>query len=287
MPGADKKTVIGRISYTNAWPLFYYVDPELLGTPAQMLAAVPSVLNEGMKNGDIHIGALSSFAYAEAADKLQLLPDLSVSADGSVKSILLFSRSPVEDLKNGTIALTNTSATSVNLLRILMEKALGGAPEYKTMEPDLETMMMNADAALLIGDNAIKASWYNQKYHVTDLGKWWKDWTGCSMTFAVWAVNRNAAAHYPEVMAEIASMFRDSKRRSLDDVRPIVHEAVSQIGGTESYWRGYFNNLCYDFNEVQQKGLRLYYKYAYELGLLKKDVTPELWRENIVMRVKE
>lgn len=287
MPGVYKKTVIGRISYTNAWPLYYYVNPQLLDTPAEMLAAVPSVLNEGMKNGDIHIGALSSFAYAEAADKLQLIPDLSVSANGAVKSILLFSRVPVKDLKNATIALTNTSATSVNLLRILMEKAMGVTPEYKSMEPDLDTMMEQADAALLIGDNAIKASWYNREYVVTDLGEWWKEWTGCSMTFAVCAVNRNAASDHPEAMSEIASMFRDSKQRSLRDLRPIVNEAVSLIGGTELYWRGYFNNLCYDFNEEQQKGLRLYYKYAYELGLLKKDVTPELWRENIVMRVKE
>ncbi|WP_106767978.1 menaquinone biosynthetic enzyme MqnA/MqnD family protein [Paenibacillus faecalis] len=287
MPGVYKKTVIGRISYTNAWPLYYYVNPQLLDTPAEMLAAVPSVLNEGMKNGDIHIGALSSFAYAEAADKLQLIPDLSVSANGAVKSILLFSRVPVKELKNATIAMTNTSATSVNLLRILMEKAMGVKPEYKSMEPDLDTMMEQADAALLIGDNAIKASWYNREYVVTDLGEWWKEWTGCSMTFAVCAVNRNAASDHPEAMSEIASMFRDSKQRSLRDLRPIVNEAVSLIGGTELYWRGYFNNLCYDFNEEQQKGLRLYYKYAYELGLLKKDVTPELWRENIVMRVKE
>lgn len=287
MPGLDKKTVIGKISYTNAWPLFYYVDPKLLGTSAEMVAEVPSVLNEGMKNGDIHIGALSSFAYAEAADKLQLLPDLSVSADGPVKSILLFSRGPVDTLKSGTIALTNTSATSVNLLKILMQKSLGGSPEYKTMEPDLEVMMEHADAALLIGDNAIRASWYNRDYHVTDLGEWWKEWTGCSMTFAVWAVNRSAAANKPEAMSEIAGMFQDSKRRSLSNLRPIVSEAASRIGGTEPYWQGYFSNLCYDFNEKQQTGLRLYFKYAYELGLLRHDVTPELWRDNIRMRVKE
>lgn len=288
MPGSDTKTVIGKISYTNAWPLFYYVDPESLRTPAHVVVEVPAILNEGMKKGDIHIGTLSSFAYAEAADKLQLLPDLSVSSNGAVKSILLFSREPVEALKNGTIALTNTSATSVNLLKILMQKALGGAPGYITMEPELEEMMENADAALLIGDNAIRASWYNQgEYHVTDLGAWWKEWTGCSMTFAVWAVNRNAASNNPESMAEIARMFMDSKRRSLKDLSPIVSEAISRIGGTESYWQRYFSNLCYDFDERQQKGLRLYFKYAYELGLLQHDVIPELWRDNIRMQVKE
>ncbi|WP_054957124.1 menaquinone biosynthesis protein [Paenibacillus dakarensis] len=288
MPGKDTKTVIGKISYTNAWPLFYYVDPQLLRTSASMVTEVPSVLNEGMKRGDIHIGALSSFAYAEAAEQLQLLPDLSVSANGPVKSIFLFSRGPLQTLKNGTIALTNTSATSVNLLKILMIKALGGNPEYKTMEPNLELMMEHADAALLIGDNAIRESWYNRgKYHMTDLGAWWKDFTGCSMTFAVWAVNRKAAAQQPEAMAEITRMFQDSKRRSLKDLTPILTEATSRIGGTAAYWQGYFNNLCYDFDEQQQKGLRLYFKYAYELGLLQQDVKPELWRDNIRMQVKE
>lgn len=287
MPNNNRTTVIGKISYTNAWPLFYYVDPEKLDFPAEMVAEVPAVLNEGMKKGNIQIGAISSFAYADAADKLLLLPDLSVSADGEVKSILLFSRGPVETLVDGTIALTNTSATSVNLLKILMQKALGGSPAYKTMEPDLETMMESADAALLIGDNAIRASWHNRDYHVTDLSKWWKEWTGYSMTFAVWAVNRRAAEERPGDMMDIAALFVDSKQRSLRDLRPIVDTAVSNIGGTESYWQGYFTNLCYDFDDRKREGLRLYFKYAYELGLLSQDVVPELWSDTIRMQVKE
>ncbi|KKO52003.1 menaquinone biosynthesis protein [Paenibacillus sp. DMB20] len=287
MPNNDRKTVIGKISYTNAWPLFYYVDPGKLDFPAEMVTEVPAVLNEGMKKGNIQIGAISSFSYAEAADRLLLLPDLSVSADGEVKSILLFSRGPVETLAGGTIALTNTSATSVNLLKILMQKALGGSPAYITMEPDLEAMMESADAALLIGDNAIRASWHNRDYHVTDLSKWWKEWTGYSMTFAVWAVNRGAAAERPGDMADIAALFEDSKRRSLSDLRPIVNAAVSTIGGTEPYWKGYFTNLCYDFDDRKREGLRLYFKYAYELGLLSQDVVPELWSDTIRMQVKE
>lgn len=287
MSGAHRKTIIGKISYTNAWPIFHHVNPELLSTPAEMVSKVPAELNRGMSRGEIQIGALSSFAYAEAADKLLLLPDLSVSADGPVNSILLFSRKPLHELKYARIAMTNTSATSVNLLKILMKKSLGGSPTYITTEPKLEDMLEIADAALLIGDHAIKASWYNKDCYVTDLGQWWKELTDCSMTFAVWAVNREAAEDDAEGMAEIAAMFHDSKRRSLEDLAPIIEESVERIGGSESYWSNYFTNLCYDFNKRHQEGLRLYFQYAYELGLLKHDVMPELWNEKLSLRVKK
>lgn len=279
-------TVIGKISYTNSWPVFHNFHPSSLSFPAEMVSEVPAILNQGMAQGRIHVGALSSFAYAAASDRLLLLPDLSVSADGPVKSIFLFSRVPVQHIGAGQIAVTNTSATSVNLLKILMNKALGANPEYISADPDLNIMMDQADACLLIGDHAIRASWQDQGYYVTDLGELWKEWTGLSMTFAVWAVNREAARR-PEAIAEIAEAFAESKRRGLSDLAPIIHEACCTIGGTASYWNDYFRNLCYDFGERQQEGLNLYFRYAYEMGLLPQEVKMELWSHNLLTRVKE
>ncbi|WP_438491097.1 menaquinone biosynthetic enzyme MqnA/MqnD family protein [Paenibacillus sp. IHBB 3054] len=283
----SQHTVIGKISYTNSWPVFHNFHPSSLSYPAEMVSEVPAILNQGMAEGTIHVGALSSFAYAAASDRLLLLPDLSVSAEGPVKSILLFSRMPVQQLGNARVAVTNTSATSVNLLKILMEKAVHGKPEYISAEPDLDHMMDQADACLLIGDNAIKASWQNQGYIVTDLGELWNEWTGLSMTFAVWAVNREAANSKPKAIAEIAEAFAESKRRGIRGLAPIIREACMAIGGTAAYWEGYFRNLCYDFGERQQEGLNLYFRYAYEMGLLPQEVKMELWSHNLLTRVKE
>lgn len=280
-------TIIGKISYTNSWPVFHNFHPSALKHPAEMVSEVPAILNQGMSQGSIHVGALSSFAYAEASDKLLLLPDLSVSSDGPVRSILLFSRIPLAGLVRGTIAVTNTSATSVNLLKIIMEKAYGGKPEYISLNPDLDVMMDQADACLLIGDNAIKASWQDQGYIVTDLGALWKEWTGLGMTFAVWAVNRKAAKDKPEAIAEITEAFAESKMRGLSDLHPIIHEACATIGGTKSYWERYFSNLCYDFGERQQEGLNLYFRYAYEMGLLPQEVKMEIWSHNLLTQVRE
>lgn len=283
----NKKTIIGKIKYTNAWPIFHYFEPNTLHEPASMVSEVPSYLNQGMSDGSIDIGALSSFAYGLSSEHLLLLPELSVSADGAVKSILLFSRKPLDSMGDGTIALTNTSATSVNLLKILMSKALAAHPTYMTTEPNLEDMMSVADAALLIGDNAIKASWEDHGYYVTDLGAWWKEWTGHSMTFAVWAVNRAAAQRNPEAILEIVDAFQESKARSLANLQPLVHEAYSTIGGTTEYWERYFSNLGYDFAEREYEGLQLYFRYAYELGLVQHEVHMEIWDQNMLIRVEE
>jgi chorismate dehydratase len=148
-------------------------------------------------------------------------------------------------------------------------------------------MMEQADACLLIGDNAIRASWQDQGYIVTDLGAAWKEWTGHSMTFAVWAVNREAARDKPEAIAEIAEALVDSKRRGVRELAPIIREACSLVGGTAEYWDRYFSNLCYDFGERQQEGLNLYFRYAYELGLLPQQVKMELWSHSLLTRVKE
>lgn len=281
------QAIIGKISYTNSWPVFHHFDPAGLSFPAKMVSDVPSKLNKGMAEGSIHAGALSSFAYAEASDRLLLLPGLSVSSDGPVGSIFLFSKGSLEEAARGTVAVTNTSATSVNLLKILLERAVGGRPSYLTAEPDLEKMMEQADACLLIGDHAIRAKWHNPGYNVTDLGQMWKDWTGCSMTFAVWAASRKAVKEMPEAIGEISAAFAESKRRGLRDLEPVVMEAVRRIGGGAEYWYGYFRNLCYDFGERQQKGLDLYFRHAYEMGLLPWKVNMEFWNDNLLTRVKE
>lgn len=279
--------LIGKIKYTNVWPIFHHFKTADLLRPAKLVTEVPSRLNRKMLEGTLDISPVSSFAFGYGAKRFMLLPDLSVSSDGPVNSILLFSRKPPEQIRNGRIALTNTSATSINLLKIIMEKAYGGKPVYWDSEPVLDTMMEESDAALLIGDHAIQASWRDHGYIVTDLGEVWKEWTGYGMTFAVWAVQRTFADGNPAFLSSISSAFADSKRKSLANLNPLADQARNEIGGTADYWQHYFSNLCYDFSQERQKGLALYFSYAYEMGLLPDKVRMEIWSDNTRTRVKE
>lgn len=269
--GSDRTLAVGRIDYANAWPLFHYVDQEALSPHgAAIVSRIPAELNRALMNGELALSAVSSFAYARHADDYLLLPDLSVSSDGTVHSILLFLNKPLDQVRNGLIAMTNTSATSVNLLKVLMSVYLEGDPRYVTMEPDLELMLEQADAALLIGDTAIQASWQNTAHQVIDLGEMWHRFTGFGMTYAVAAVRKDAALQHPEAVAAVQQAMQASKRRSLSDIEPLVKQACVALGGDSAYWRRYFRTLQYDFGERRQEGLRLYFQYAVKLGLLER-----------------
>lgn len=149
------------------------------------------------------------------------------------------------------------------------------------MQPDLKAMMEQADAALLIGDDAIRASWLNEQeglYRKTDLGELWKQFTGHWMVFAVWALRKEAAAQNPELVQAIYEALIESKRKSVADIAPLVDKAVRSIGGTDAFWHAYFRGLQYGFGEPQQEGLLTYYRYAWEEGLLERQTTLNFWR---------
>lgn len=278
---------VGRISYTNVWPIYYYFPVERFLDRAEFISQVPSTLNKAMAAGEIDMGPISSFAYGEFFDKYVLFPDLSVSAWGPVKSILLFHRKPLEEIASGTFALINTSATSVNLLKILLQKFYGGSPSYFYSSPPLEKMIENADGALLIGDDAIQSSWADAGYLVTDLGAEWNRLTGQWMSFAVWAIRKGLAEEQPDLVSGIYHGFLEGKSKGLREPDEMIRRAAAEIGGTEAYWRAYFSQLCHDFGPAQRQGLSLYYRYAWELGLLKAEVPIRIWNDKTVMQVKE
>ncbi|WP_405079497.1 menaquinone biosynthesis protein [Paenibacillus chitinolyticus] len=287
MTTTEKKLRIGRIEFTNAWPVFYHFPVQKLANSVEFVSQVPTGLNRALAAGEIDMSAISSFSYGENYRDYVLFPDLSVSAHGYVNSLLLFHKKPLEQLKDGRFALPTTSATTTNLLKIIMNKKYGGKPTYSYAPPVLEDMMKDNDAALLIGDHAIKASWQDSGYMVTDLGQEWKEWTGHWMSFAVWAVRKDTIERSPELVNRIFDGFVESKRKSLEDLTGVINEAVLKIGGTESYWEHYFRNLCYEFGPEQWSGLELYYRYAWELGFLPEEVSIQIWSDNTRVRVTE
>jgi len=285
--GRERPMTVGRIDYANVWPIFEQFEQAYTGAPLEIVQRVPSALNGALIRGELDVSAISSFAFGQHHEQFLLLPDLSVSSEGRVNSILLFAKRPMEEVKIGRIALTATSATSVNLLRILMERYYGGKPEYVTMEPSLDDMLAAADAALLIGDHAIKASWRDHGCEVVDLGELWRSWTGYGMTYAVVAVRREAALARPQEVAAIHRAMLESKRRSLASKDALSEKAVTLLGGAYGYWLRYFNELNYEFGPEQQAGLALYYRYAEELGLLPRGIRMHFWPDQSFAQVNE
>lgn len=275
---------IGKINYTNVWPIYHFFPHERFGSRLEWIEQVPTGLNRAMLHGEVDMGAISSFAYGEAGDRYALFPGLSVSARGAVNSLLLFHKKPLQELDGCTVMLPTTSATTVNLLRIILEVFVGVSPEYVYAPPSLDTMLTHADAALLIGDDAIRASWTNAPYKVTDMGDLWFRYTGQWMTFAVWAVRKETIRDYPELVAAVHDAFMESKAAGERDPEAIARQAQAEIGGSIDYWRDYFRHLSHDFGPEQQRGLEQYFRYAHELGLLAEPVQLHMWSDNSVTR---
>ncbi|RKN84580.1 menaquinone biosynthetic enzyme MqnA/MqnD family protein [Paenibacillus ginsengarvi] len=280
----DSLIRIGKINYTNVWPIYHFFPHERFGSRLQWIGQVPTGLNRAMLAGEVDMGAISSFAYGESHERYELFPELSVSALGNVNSLLLFHKKPLEELDGCTVMLPTSSATTVNLLKIVLSRFIGVTPTYVYAAPSLDTMMKHADAALLIGDDAIRASWQDTPYHVSDMGGLWQHYTGEWMTFAVWAVRKETIAREPELVAAVHEAFLQSKAAGQKDPESIVAAAQAEIGGTADYWRGYFRNLSHDFGPEQRRGLSLYYRYAAELGLLSEPAPIHMWSDNSVTR---
>jgi len=220
-------------------------------------------------NNELDVAPISSIEYARNAGDLLLVPDISVSCDGRVMSILVFSRLPIDELGGRKIALTSASATSHVLLRILMERKYGIEARYVVMEPDLDCMLGEADAALLIGDDAMLCHQNAPRdLFVYDLGQEWKDYTGEAMVCAVWAVRRDFARNNLAEVAGIQQALVNSVQASLNRLPEVAREAGNGKAFSPDYLEEYFSTLKFDFTDELMKGLRRYYREAHEIGLL-------------------
>lgn len=270
---------LGQIDFTNVWPVFHYFPFEAYQGWLDTVRMVPTGLNKAIAEGHIDVAPISSFAYGELADRLVLMPNLSVSATQEVKSILLFHKKPLDQLQQATIALTNASATSVNLLKVILHKYYASNPNYVTSQPDLAKMLEHADAALLIGDDALTAAaeLADTTIQVTDLATLWREHTGFGMTFAVWAVREEVVRQSPAKVQALYEAFIASKAKGIEHLQPIVERAVQQLGGEPAEWEAYFRTLTYEFGPDMQQGLRYYFELCHEQGLLSQPVELRFW----------
>ncbi|RXJ03944.1 hypothetical protein DS745_00710 [Anaerobacillus alkaliphilus] len=272
--------VIGEISYTNMLPLYYYLKRDYLNRIGCMFVPqIPSQLNQAMANGIIDVGGISSFSYGEHVDQYTILPNLSVSSPKSVGSIFLFSKVPITQLDGKKVALTSSSATSVNLLKIILQTFYQMDITYTVMKPDLHEMLKEHDACMLIGDDAIVTLWgLSPEVHRYDLGQIWYEHTKLPMTFAVLAVRNEILQRENERISILYEGFMESKKKCIENnYSEMISSIRKELRGSEQFWQNYFYGLNHDLTERHIEGLYLFFDKATELGLLKKVNTISLW----------
>jgi len=259
------KPKVGHIQFLNCLPLYYGLVKSNALLDIELIKGTPTELNNLLLSGKLDISPISSIEYARHHDSLVLFPDFTVSSDGEVKSILLLSRFPIEKLSGKKIALTGTSATSQVLLKLILKHGYGIEPEYFVCPPDLNRMLETADAALLIGDIALKYYVTAKDFYRYDLGIEWKKLTGKKMVYAVWAVDRKFSEANSELCENVFETFRKSMDYSLKHLPEIIEYAVKWEPFSPSFLMDYFKSLRFNFGDDYQEGLLYFYRLASEI----------------------
>jgi chorismate dehydratase len=228
----------------------------------------PDRLNAALIGGDLDIGPISLVEYLRHADELLLLPDLAVGSDGPVLSVNLVSTVALPELDGRRVALGSNSRTGALLARMLLAGRHGANPEYFVCPPDLTAMLREADAAMLIGDAALRALYEAPRrgLTVTDLGQAWREWTGLPMVFAAWAVRRDFADANPGQVKDVHEAFLRSRDVSLRELDEVATAAARWEPFDAATLASYFRVLDFSLGERQVAGVREFARRAAELG---------------------
>ncbi len=242
---------LGIVSYTNVAPLHWGLTP-WPGT--SFVRGVPTELNRQLLDGEIDLTLVSSIEFLRHRDVLRALPDFSIATLGPVYSVMLFHWEPWENLTGKKVALTTDSATSVQLLEVLLRET-GIDAEFVPRPPDLDTMLAACDAALLIGDAALheavaKRPVNGQKPLITDLGKAWYDLTKLPFTFAVWASRKDRP---PSEL--LVAKLRAAREHGLGELAAVSRPEAAKLGVSESVVQRYLGNFRYYLEPPDRDGL--------------------------------
>jgi chorismate dehydratase len=232
---------------------------------------LPSACARALADGSADIGIIPAAAYTEIPG-LQVLPDVAIASRRAVRSILLVSKVPIEQVQ--TVALDTSSMTSVALTKVLFERWLGGGRTFTAMPPDVDAMLAEHDAGLLIGDPALKVD--RTRYHTLDLAEEWIRHTGKPFVFAFWAV-RGDALREAAPSLDLAAAFQKSRDHGLEasSLNQIARQWAPRLDTSEADVRSYLTqNIYYRLDAGCLEGLRLFYQYAAEIGAL--PAAPEL-----------
>lgn len=281
-----RKLRVSIVEYLNTAPLVWGLTDGPLAGKYDLSFTVPSQCAEALRRDDADIAIIPSIEY-QRIDGVVALPGMAIAAKREVRSLLVVSKRPIDMAKK--IALDTSSRATAGLVRILAKEHWGIQPEFVDAAPDAVEMLKVADAALLIGDPALRISLKMEALagktpgggdccqgdpdempvpgfetlFVYDVTHQWREMTNKPAVLAFWACNRGM------VHDGVAADFVASKKYGLDRIREISEAASIKLdlppGALERYLT---ENIHFDLDEENLAGLNLYFEKAAAAGLI-------------------
>lgn len=280
------KLRVSVVEYLNTAPLVWGFTNGPLQGRYELSFAVPSQCAEQLRRGEVDLGIIPAIEY-QRMEGMAVLPGMAVAAKDAVRSILVVSRCPIARVRR--LALDASSRSSQALVRILCAERWGIQPEFVSAPPNPAAMLSDADAALVIGDPALRldvqlaqlaakprdgeyccggdpSQWPIaglESIYLYDVAHEWRALTGRPCVLAIWAGRREVLT--PQVAADFAA----SKEYGLARISEIAEAAAEKLdlpaAQLESYLR---NNIDFTLDAENRAGLELYFRKAKQLGLI-------------------
>jgi len=271
------KSRISIVKYLNAVPLAWGI---LEGPQKELFEPVlntPAECADQLSNNRVDVGLIPSIEF-QRIKGCRIVPGPTVASMNRVRSVLLVSVVPLWKVK--TVACDSGSRTSVALAKIIFNDFYHTHPDFRPAEPDLANMLAQSDAALVIGDNALKFMEINERpnielqkqfvrlgsepLQVFDLAERWRFLTGLPFVFAFWAVREGFADK------TIVDHLKESRDYGVANIPAIAERYSESLQIKKEFVQDYLeHNVHYYMDSQCLQALQLFYEKAAHVGAIK------------------
>ena len=250
---------IGSVPYLNASPLVAWFRTQVgRKSGIEVVSGVPSRLAQMLRNGDVACALVSSIELFRHPE-WQVVSDIAIASTGRVLSVRLFSRVPLERVQS--VALDTSSLTSSALVQVLFAHWWQAQPEYIPCLPELDLMLKQADAGLLIGDRGMLTR--SVGLVVADLGEEWYRWTGLPFVWALWL------GPVERLTPHLTDALLRARDWGLEHIDEVIDAEVERLGLDEALARQYLCEVMqYRLTPAHEEALARFGGECRRLGLV-------------------
>lgn len=251
---------IGMVNFINTAPIYEIWKTRSHPENWKIVEAPPSTLNKMLANGELDLGFVSSYEYGVRPQEYRILSDLSISANGSVGSVFLFSRVQPNKLGGQTVLLSGQSETSAGLVKIILEEFFHVKPCYETGDVNGDKAPQ-ASAILAIGDEALRLAAEDEFPYKLDLAEVWCQYTDLPFVFAVCAAREEFCKESPEIVTAIHEEFLFCKKEGRRKLESICETVAPRIPMHPDECYVYLRAIEHDLGKPKMEALEKYFNY--------------------------
>ncbi|HIQ37006.1 MAG TPA: ABC transporter substrate-binding protein [Desulfocapsa sulfexigens] len=254
------KVRIGMVNFINTAPIYEIWKTRSHPQDWHVVEAPPSTLNRMLAQGELDLGFVSSHEYGVRPEEYRILSDLSISANGSVGSVFLFSKVSPNELNDKSVLLSGQSETSISLVKVLLEEFFHVHPKYEVGDVN-GPKAADSGAILAIGDEALRLSASDEFPYKFDLAEVWCQYTDLPFVFAVCAAREEFCRRYPETVSAIHREFLFCKEEGRGQLESICETVAPRIPMHPDECYVYLRAIEYGLGKRKQQALETFFQY--------------------------